>query len=210
MDQSLKTVFLHGRLRDLVGQESVRLSGDSVYELIEGISVNYKEELRPTPNRERIVVKVRDFDTEDEIRRPLKPEETEIHIYPTLMGGGGKNGGLFKMIVGVLLVAVVAWAVISTGGAALLMAGPNAWGLTWLGSAMLTSGIGLIVGGLMEQLMPQPKIDMSASNDIEASKYIGAQGNTIKIGTVIPLILGRHRGNGHFISFNVDAMNVAT
>lgn len=209
MDQSLKTVFFYGRLRDLTGRESVQLSGDSVYELIEGISANFKEELQPTPDRERIVVKVRDFNTEDEIRRPLAPDETEIHIYPTLLGGGGKNGGLFKLIVGIVLVAVVAWAVIATGGAALLMAGPNAWGLTWLGSAMLTTGVGLIVGGMMEMMMPQPKIDMSASNDIEASKYIGAQGNTIKIGTPIPLLLGRHRGDGHFISFNVDSMNVA-
>lgn len=210
MDQSLKTVFLHGRLRDLVGQESVRLSGDSVFELIEGISANYKKELQPSPDRERIVVKVRDFDTEAAIRRPLRPDETEIHIYPTLMGGGGKNGGLFKLIVGVLLVAVVAWAVIATGGtAATLLAGPNAWGMTWFGSMLFTTGVGLIVGGLVELLMPQPKIDMSASNDIESSKYIGAQGNTIKIGTTVPLILGRHRAYGHFVSFNVDSMNVA-
>lgn len=209
MAQSLKTVFFYGRLRDLIGQDSVQLSGDSVYELIEGVSANFKEQLQPTPDRERIVVKVRDFDTEDEIRRPLNPDETEVHIYPTLLGGGGKNGGLFKLAVGIILVAVVVWAVVATGGTALLMAGPNAWGLTWLGSAMLTTGIGLIVGGLMEMLMPQPKIDMSASNDIESSKYIGAQGNTIKIGTPIALILGRHRANGHFISFNVDSMNVA-
>lgn len=209
MAQSLKTVYFYGRLRDLTGCESVQLSGDSVYELIEGVSANFKKELQPTPERERIVVKVQDFATEDDIRRPLSPEETEIHIYPTLFGGGGKNGGLFKLVVGIILVAVVVWAVVATGGTALLMAGPNAWGLTWLGSAMLTTGIGLIVGGLMEMLMPQPKIDMSASNDLESSKYIGAQGNTIKIGTPIPLILGRHRGNGHFISYNVDSMNVA-
>lgn len=207
MDQSLKTVYFYGRLRDLVGRESVQLSGDSVYELIDGVSTAFKEQLRPTPDRERIVVKVRDFDTEDDIRRPLKEDETEIHVYPTLMGGGGKNGGLFKIIVGVIMVAVVAWAIVATGGMAALMAGQTS--LTWLGSTMLTMGAGLILGGVIDLMMPQPKMDMSASNDIESSKYIGAQGNTIKIGTSIPLLLGRHRGNGHFISFNVDSMNVA-
>lgn len=207
MDQSLKTVYLHGRLGDLTGVKSIKLSGNSAYELIEGVSANFNKELRPTPDRDYIVVKVDGFETEDDLRRPLTPEETEIHIYPTLMGGGGKNGGLFKVIVGVLLVAVVAWAVFATGGLGALLAGQTQ--LTWLGSTMLMTGAGMIVGGLMELLMPQPKIDLSASNDIESSKYLGAQGNTIKIGTSVPLILGRHRAYGHFISFNVDAKNVA-
>lgn len=207
MDQSLKTVYFYGRLRDLIGQDSLQLSGESAYELIDGVSTAFKEVLQPTPERERIVVKVKDFETEEDIRRPLKEDETEIHLYPTLLGGGGKNGGLFKIIVGVIMVAVVAWAIVATGGMAALMAGQTS--LTWLGSTMLTMGAGLILGGVIDLMMPQPKIDMSASNDIESSKYIGAQGNTIKIGTSIPLLLGRHRGNGHFISFNVDSMNVA-
>lgn len=207
MDQSLKKVYLHGRLAKLTGHEVVHLSGNSVYELIEGLSANFKKELQPTPDRDMIVVKVDGFETEEDVRRPLTSDETEIHIHPTLMGGGGKNGGLFKIIVGVILVAVVAWAIVATGGMAALMGGATQ--LTWLGSTMLTTGIGLILGGLMEMLMPQPKIDLSSSNDLEASKYIGSQQNTVKIGTPIPLILGRHRANGHFISFNVDAKNVA-
>ena len=121
MDQSLKTVYFYGRLRDLIGQDSLQLSGESAYELIDGVSTAFKEVLQPTPERERIVVKVKDFETEEDIRRPLKEDETEIHLYPTLLGGGGKNGGLFKIIVGVIMVAVVAWAIVATGGMAALM-----------------------------------------------------------------------------------------
>jgi predicted phage tail protein len=207
MDKSLRTVFLYGKLKDLTGRDSVQLSGDTVFELVEGISANFKEQLKPTPTRPKIVCRVRGFDSEESLHRKLEDDETEIHLYPTLMGGGGNNGGLFKVIVGVLLVAVVAWAIVATGGVLGVAALGN---LSAFGSTLLMTGVGLIIGGLMEMMMPQPKMDMSASNDLESSKYLGANGNTIKIGTCIPLLLGTHMGYGHFISFNVDATNVAT
>lgn len=206
MGKSSRKVFLYGNLRKLTGVESVELVGSSVFELLEGISANFKKQLQPTPDRARIVVKVRDFDSEDDIRRPLRDDEEEIHVYPTLMGAGGGNGGLFKIIVGIILVAVVAVAIVATGGALLA---PGTWMLTSFGSALLTTGVGLIVGGLMELMTPQPKLDMSASNDLESSKYLGANSNTVKIGTPIPLLLGRHKFYGHIISFNVDSTNVA-
>lgn len=206
MGKSSRKVFLYGNLRKLTGVESIELVGSSVFELLEGISANFKKQLQPTPDRARIVVKVRDFDSEDDIRRPLRDDEEEIHVYPTLMGAGGGNGGLFKIIVGIILVAVVAVAIVATGGALLA---PSTWLLTSFGSALLTTGVGLIVGGLMELMTPQPKLDMSASNDLESSKYLGANSNTVKIGTPIPLLLGRHKFYGHIISFNVDSTNVA-
>lgn len=207
MDKSLRTVFLYGKLKDLTGQDSVTLSGDTVYELIDGISANFKEQLQPTPDKPKIVCRVRDFDTEESLHRQLEDDETEIHLYPTLLGaGGGGNGGLFKVIIGVIMVAVVAWAIVASGGTLGIAALGS---LTQFGSALLMTGVGLIIGGLMEMMMPQPKLDMSASNDLESSKYLGANQNTIKIGTCIPLLLGRHIGYGHFISFNVDATNVA-
>lgn len=209
MGKSLKTVYLYGILKTLTGYDSIQLAGANVYELIDGLSANFEKQLQPTPDRARIVVKVRDHETEESILEPLSEDETEIHVYPTLLGGGGGQGGLFKLIIGVIMVAVVVFAVIATGGTALLMAGPGAWGLTWFGSALLTTGAGLILGGIMEMMMPQPKLDMSAANDIESSKYLGATQNTVKIGTPIPLLMGRHKFYGHIISFNVDAKNVA-
>lgn len=206
MATSLKTVYLYGKLKERIGLDKIELVGGSVYELIEGLSANFKKQLQPSLNEQRIVAKVRGFDTEEDIRRPLKDDETEIHLYPTLLGGGGGNGGLFKMIIGAIIIAVVAFAVVATGGALLA---PASWALTSFGSALLTAGVGLFVGGLIEMLTPQPKLDMSSSNDLESSKYLGSQGNTVKIGTPIPLLFGRHKFYGHYISFNVDAKNVA-
>lgn len=206
MDKSLKKVYIYGKLKKLIGLDFVELSGDTVYELVSGVSANFKSVLQPEPGKAKLVCKVRGFDTEESLHRTLTEEETEIHLYPTLLGGGG-NGGLMKIIVGVLLVAVVAFAVVATGGAAALLSG--AWALTTFGSALLMSGVTMILGGLLELMSPQPKMDMSSSNDIESSKYLGSQGNTVKIGTCIPIIFGEHLAFGHYISFNVDATNVA-
>jgi len=204
MDKSLKTVYLYGILKTLTGVDSVQLAGGSVYELIDGLSAMFHKELQPSPDRSRVVVKIRDYETEEAIRAPLDEGVEEIHVYPTLLGGGGGNG-LLKIIIGVILVAIVAWAIVVTGGGILV----GLANLTALGSMMLTTGIGLIVGGLMEAMMPQPKMDMSAANDLESSKYLGSNGNTVKIGTPISLLMGRHKFYGHIISFNVDSKNVA-
>ena len=207
MDKSLRKVYIYGKLKQLIGVDFVELSGDTVYELVSGVSANFKAVLQPAPGKPKLVCKVRGFDTEESLHRTLTDDETEIHLYPTLLGGGG-NGGLMKIIIGAIMIAVVAFAIIATGGFAALAAGSIA--LTAFGSSLLLTGITMVIGGLMELLAPQPKMDMSSANDIESSKYLGSQGNTVKIGTCIPIIFGEHLAFGHYISFNVDATNVAT
>ena len=205
MDKSLRKVFIYGKLKQLLGRDYIELSGETVAELIEGVSANYRKELTPTPGKPRMVCRVRGFDTEASLYRPLTDEETEIHLYPTLMGGGG-NGGLMKIIIGAILIAVVVAAVIMSGGTLLA---PATWALTQFGAALLMTGISMVIGGIMDLMAPQPKTDLSTSNDLESSKYLGANTNTIKIGTPIPILMGEHMAYGHFISFNVDATNVA-
>ena len=206
MDKSLKKVFIYGKLKQLIGRDFVELSGDTVYELVSGVSANFKTVLQPAPGKPKMICKVRGFDTEESLHRTLTDDETEIHLYPTLLGGGG-NGGLMKVIVGAIILAVVAFAIVATGGLAALAAGTTAF--TAFGSTLLMTGATMFIGGLLELLAPQPKMDLSSSNDIESSKYLGSQGNTVKIGTSIPIIFGEHLAFGHYISFNVDATNVA-
>ncbi len=205
MDKSLRKVFIYGKLKQLLGREYIELSGDTVTELVEGISANFKKELQPVPGKPRMVCRIRGFDTQESLHRPLEEDETEIHLYPTLMGGGG-NGGLMKIIIGVILIVVVAVAIVASGGTLLA---PATWALTNFGAALLMTGVSMVIGGIMDLMAPQPKTDLSASNDIESSKYLGANTNTIKIGTSIPILMGEHMAYGHFISFNVDATNVA-
>ena len=48
-----------------------------------------------------------------------------------------------------------------------------------------------------------------AAQDPEASRYLGAPQNTTKAGTRIPLLYGEHQAYGHYLSFDIDAKDVA-
>ena len=63
----------------------------------------------------------------------------------------------------------------------------------------------MILGGIMEMLMPVPKATSALSED--KSKYLPANKNTVKVGTPIPLLFGRGRMYGHFLSFDIDSTN---
>jgi predicted phage tail protein len=179
-------VILHGYLKDLL-PDVVELVADTAHELLNGLCKMTKA-LDPVLGR-RHAVQALGFDTIESLHRPLREDQDEIHLVPALFGG--KKGGLFKIIIGTIIVAVA----LASGNP--LIAGQA---LTWTGTAVFF-GATLILGGLMELLSPSPKADL---NKQEGSKYLGAPGNTVKIGTRIPLIYGEHLHYGHFVSFNIS------
>jgi hypothetical protein len=60
----------------------------------------------------------------------------------------------------------------------------------------------MILGGILQMLAPTPKSNTGSSDQ---SLYVPSNQNTVKIGTRIPLIYGRVRHFGHYLSFNVDS-----
>lgn len=69
----------------------------------------------------------------------------DIRIAPMILGS--KNGGVFGIILGAVLVTA---AIIATGGVAAAFAG-GIW------SAVATSGVAMVVGGAAQLLTPMPK-----------------------------------------------------
>jgi predicted phage tail protein len=193
MELSLKRkVILHGYLKDLL-PDVVEFAADTAHELINGLCKMTKA-FDPINGR-RHAVQVLGFDTDQSLLRKLRDDETEIHLVPAIYGG--KKGGLFKIIIGTIIVAA---ALVATGGAfgGFIAAGG---GLTAAGTVAFL-GATLILGGLMELLSPAPKADVGDKQ--EGSKYLGAPGNTVKAGTRIPLIYGEHMHFGHYVSFNIS------
>lgn len=92
----------------------------------------------------------------------------DIRIAPIIMGS--KQGGLFQIIVGVILVVVGAF----TGGSTLVL----------LGGA-------LALGGAMSLLSPQPKIQSSEDRDGSKASYVfNGPINTKAQGNPVPLMYG--------------------
>lgn len=129
------------------------------------------------------VVRVRGFESQDALN--AKTDVKDIYVVPTMRGAGGK-GGFFQIIVGVILVVVGAMT-------------------SWVGGgALIASGISMIAGGILAMLAPTPKIS-SNDTDGRSSLFIPATQNTVKIGTRKPILYGRIKHFGHYLSFNVDA-----
>lgn len=200
MAERTVTLVFHGYLKKLVPNK-IKLSGSSITEVINGLCRQFPS-LNPVPGRDRHCLHIKGFETHLSLMAPIPEGTDEVHVYPALVGG---KGGFFKVLVGAVLIAAAFY----LGGAAL--AGPVLFGETTIAGVLFNFGLSLVLGGLMELVSPAPKIDRSGSsvNDPEASKYLGATQNTVKIGTRIPLGYGKFRAYGHYISFDIDAVNVA-
>lgn len=200
MERKIK-IILHGHLKDLYSKP-IELMASSVYEAINGMCKLTKAfDVLPTQNKH--VIKVVGFESEEEIKASLPMDVTELHIVPEMCGG--KSGGFFKIAVAAVLIAASFLLPGSITGMSAIIKGVA------LKSVMLNLGISLALGGLLEILSPAPKIDQTgdSSSDPEASKYLGANQNTVKIGTRIPLLYGKEKAFGHYLSFNVDAKDIA-
>ena len=190
---------MHGPYREAHGGP-IEVVADTLREAIALVTTQLPFFTPDLSGRKRI--RVRGCDTLESLDQ-VGPEE--IHIYPALMGG--KNGGFAQIVIGAVLFIGAA---ISTGGAsipAMLSALAEAGFVT---QAIAAMGIGMMVGGLIQVLMPTPTVDSpSGSDSVEGSKYLGARGNTTKVGTRIALLFGEDKIFGHILSFNVDAKDVA-
>lgn len=126
---------------------------------------------------DKIPCRILGFESVADLYRPT--DVPEIHIFPDYTVGGG----LLQIALGA--VAIVVGAV--TG---------QAW--------LVSLGISLALGGVMQLLSPAPKRD--TSSPIEASRYLGAPKNTTTIGTRIPIGYGLHKVSGHFLSYDVNVI----
>lgn len=179
----LRKIYLHGYLAEF-HDGPITMVGDTVAELIEGVTRQVKG-FQPDPVRGRHRIKVAGFDTEESLHTHLGPEIEEIHITPQM--SGGKKGGLLQILLGAVLIGV----------GMLIGAG------TMIGSMMMKVGALALLGGLSALLAPQPEADKSEQN---RSAYLGAPKNTVKIGTRIPILYGEHLVFGHFLSFDINAI----
>lgn len=194
-----RVVIFHGHLKELV-PEPVVFYSDTVYGAVKGVTAQIKA-LKPTFMQDRHLVQVQGIDRFDQL--VTFNDMKEIHIVPAFFGAGGAA----KIIVGAVLVAVAVIAPYVGGPLAGAMS-TTLYGSVTIGSMVFSLGVSMLLGGLLEMLSPAPKTDLSAAQNQETSKYMGANQNTTKIGTRIPLLVGMHMAYGHFIGFNVDAADM--
>lgn len=178
-------IKLHGKFADDYPGE-FHIEADTVADAIEGWSrqVGFYTDRAYT---DRPIVRVLGFKTQDSMYE--KTEQKEIHLVPAMCGGGGKFG---TIIIGAALIAA---SFIPGIGQAVQV-------------ALLSSGIGMTLTGVMGLFMKAPSL--SKDKDPDASKYLGLNDNTTTIGTPIAICYGRVPVNGHVLALNVDSNDLVT
>jgi predicted phage tail protein len=197
-----RRIHLHGYLKDLC-PHPIELDADTVAEAINGLCRVTRGAFNPNPKTGRHLIKVVGFDIAEHLF--MKSDVEDLHIVPAFVGG--KSSGIMQIVIGVVLIAA---AFVTAGGslAGFVAAGG---GLTVAGSIAM-AGAMMVLGGIMAMMSAAPTLNagtFGAGINPAASKYLGANKNTVKIGTRIPILVGRYPVFGHILSFNVDAQNVA-
>lgn len=116
-----------------------------------------------------------------------------IRIVPVVIGG--KKAGVLQTILGAVLVVVGAVVGVMTSWT-------GVGGV--IGSGMVTAGIGMMAGGVIQMLSPQPGgLASKQSADNQASYAFGGVTNTAAQGYPVPLGYGKRRIGGAIISAGI-------
>lgn len=102
---------------------------------------------------------------------------TEIRIVPVI--AGSKNGGLFQTVLGVALIVV--------GVLITPFSGP-------IGGALVSVGIGMAIGGVVQMLTPVPKAPNQqdqATTENKPSYFFNGAFNSTQQGLPVPVVYGQ-------------------
>lgn len=164
-----KTILLGGSLGRKFGRIH-RLYVSCAAEAIRALTVLFPEMAPKIRDGHYVVFSGKDSLSPEQLRQPSGIDV--IRIVPTI--AGRKNGGLFTVIVGVVLIV----AGFFTGGA------------TW-GPAMMMAGAGLAISGAVMMLAPQTAVtDALDSPENQASYMFNGTVNTEAQGNPVPLPYG--------------------
>lgn len=175
-----RIIHFHGYLRKLV-PEPIEVIADTVGEAIKKVTLQLPQ-LQPNALTGYKSVQVAGCHSVNDFLSPS--DMKEIHILPAFIGG--KSGGIVQIIIGAILIA------------ASFIPGIG----QFLAPLLLNIGITLLIGGLL-QLVAAPNRNR---NNNAKSHYLGSPKNTVDIGTRIPILYGNRKVGGHYLSFNISAV----
>jgi predicted phage tail protein len=189
-----RKLFLHGKLRKLAPEfDGIELDVATVAEAIEAICQQSKG-LIPIPGQGRHEIEVPGFVTKESLYEDLGDDIGEIHLVPSLRGG--KSGGVFQIIIGVVIMVISI--------ASLVYGNPTGLQTAMLAMSLI-SGTMMTVQGVMQLVSPSPKAESSPAG----STYIGIPKNTAAIGTPVPILYGRMLCYGQILSMEISATDWA-
>lgn len=196
----LKTIKLYGVLGKKFGKE-FHLAVESTREAVKALSVQVPgfEQFMLTAHEQGLAFAV--FQDDENICEDQIDFETGakvIKIVPKVIGAGGNNG-ILQTILGVVLIVV---------GVFYDWSGTT----SMYGAAMVGAGIGMVVGGVAQMLMPKADAQDQNQDGNRANKGFGGAATTIAQGNPVPILYGQREVGGFIINagqFAVDTFSSA-
>lgn len=181
----LKTIHLHGILAEKFG-EFFELSVQSPKEATHALSCQMPDfklfMLQAEQNGMRFAVFADDRNIgESEIEDATGA--SVIHIVPKIMGAGGDAFGWLQVIAGAVLVGVGAF--------------------MGFNPALMSAGIGLMIGGAASLLMPTPDLGTQDPDGNRANYGFGGAVTTVAQGNPVPLLYGERDVGGFICSAGI-------
>jgi predicted phage tail protein len=187
-------ITLHGSLAKFQ-QGVIEVIASTPYEAIKAMCRNYPQ-FHNLLLDDRPQAQVLGYQTVGSLQNNLISDE--LHLVPAFCGAGGKTGGFIQIVIGAALIA-----------ASVFYLGPA--GFAMGASIAMGAGVSMVLGGIMTMMTPVPNRDsgQEGATDPDASKYLGSTVNTVRVGTRIPILYGEYKVGGHYISFDIQAIDVA-
>lgn len=195
----LKTIKLYGVLGKKFGKE-FHLAVESTREAVKALSVQVPgfEQFMLTAHEQGLAFAV--FQDDENISEDQIDFETGakvIKIVPKVIGAGGN--GVLQTILGAVMVVV----------GVVMMYVP---GLQAFAPSVIGAGIGLMIGGIAQMMMPKMDEGDQNQDGNRANKGFGGAVTTIAQGNPVPILYGQREVGGFIINagqFAVDTFSSA-
>lgn len=186
----LKTIKLYGILAKKFGKE-FHLAVDNTREAMRALSVQVQgfEHFMLHAHEQGLEFAVfQDEQNIGETELDMSTSAKVIKVVPKVKGAGGN--GILQTILGAVLVVVGVLVTVGTlgGGAA-------------LGAGLIGAGIGMMVGGIAQMLMPKIDNNQDENQDgNKANKGFGSAVTTVAQGNPVPVLYGQREVGGFIAS----------
>lgn len=190
MSEVKRTVYLHGSLGKKFGKTPIQLVSSSIRDTFCGLHSALGEAFTNTirDGSWHISTGTRSVKTDkphksDNFRSAeeldLSISEEELHIFPAIVGAGGKQG-IFQIIIGIIIVVVCWWNPLGWGAATLL--------------AGYMMGASMIIGGATSLLTKTPTVSSYDNSNVDRKPSFIFNGpvNVQEQGGPVPLVYGKH------------------
>lgn len=188
-------VVLHGALRNLGVDGPLEFEGQTPHDALRALFTQAKKQFQPKPGQLPWRIRVIGFDDPNTLMLPAN--QNELHVVPDF-NVGKDSGGFLQIVIGVVIIAAAIIAAPYTGGLSL---------------GLVMAGALSILQGVIALISPAPRADFGNNTGTSAgsnpSLYLGTPQNTVAIGTRIPFGFGEFKVFGQYLSFDVQAIDIA-